>query len=648
MNKFLSTAIAALTLLLMFAFAAPPVAADENIIRVPEEYPTIQAAIDAASPGDVVLVAPGTYTESITLKSGVTVRGSGADVTVIDGSRVRDAVLAREIAESTITGFTIIGGRLSGIRNDRSSMIIENNIIHGGSTGSVVFDGSDGVSLVRNNVITNTRGSGILGIGTPVTIVNNVIIRNGSSGIEFWGSPITVTNNTIANNSGSGIVLRANTSATITNNVITGNVDYGICSASQSNIISISYNDVWGNGVYYDGVSPGPGDISADPLFVNPAAGDYHLQDCSPCIDAGTNDAPALPPTDFDGNPRIADGNWDGAAVVDMGAFEYQLFDTTPPVTGHELSGTQGNAGWWVSDVTVTLTATDDLSGVDKTMFRIDGGEWQMYSVPFIVGGDGTHSVGYYSVDIAGNEEAIKSIEVKIDTTLPVSSVNQIENCCQEIPFVVSATATDALSGVGSVELYYRSSTNGGNWSEWKLYGVDNEEPYEWSFTAPDGSGLYEFYSVAVDVAGNVEEAPEIADASCEIGAVIQATVDIKPDTLNLRSHDRWVWAYIELPPGYGVEHVRGRPYRLDVRVRGRLTPGQQETLDALTQEIEATLATVDIEIDAEGPRRGWPRGPVENRVEVRVRGYLSERGRHCSVSWSRNSGRRATGSKSA
>jgi hypothetical protein len=42
------------------------------------------------------------------------------------------------------------------------------------------------------------------------------------------------------------------------------------------------------------------------------------------CIDAGSNAAPAIPPTDKDDNPRIIDGNNDGVATVDMGAYEYQ------------------------------------------------------------------------------------------------------------------------------------------------------------------------------------------------------------------------------------------------------------------------------------------------------------------------------------
>ena len=66
----------------------------------------------------------------------------------------------------------------------------------------------------------------------------------------------------------------------------------------------------------------GGGNITHDPAFVNPAAGDFHLRCGSPCIDAGTN-LSAIITHDLDGHPRPLDGNGDGIAAFDLGAFEF-------------------------------------------------------------------------------------------------------------------------------------------------------------------------------------------------------------------------------------------------------------------------------------------------------------------------------------
>jgi len=59
--------------------------------------------------------------------------------------------------------------------------------------------------------------------------------------------------------------------------------------------------------------------------------GDLHLGAGSPADDSGTNSAISLP-TDLDGNPRVIDGDGDGTATVDMGAYEFQLLDLYIPL----------------------------------------------------------------------------------------------------------------------------------------------------------------------------------------------------------------------------------------------------------------------------------------------------------------------------
>lgn len=82
--------------------------------------------------------------------------------------------------------------------------------------------------------------------------------------------------------------------------------------------------------------------------------------------------------------------------------------DTTPPVTTCTLTGTQ-QGGVYISPVEVTLTATDDSSGVDYTKYKVDTGNWTTYAVPFTVSDDGAHTVYFYSVDKVGNTETEKS-----------------------------------------------------------------------------------------------------------------------------------------------------------------------------------------------------------------------------------------------
>ena len=88
--------------------------------------------------------------------------------------------------------------------------------------------------------------------------------------------------------------------------------------------------------------------------------------------------------------------------------FIWKYIDATPPVTTCFFDG-EMNGDIYISDVTVTLTAIDDHSGVDYTMYKLDSGVWTTFTAPFVVSADGVHTVLFYSVDNAGNIEAEKS-----------------------------------------------------------------------------------------------------------------------------------------------------------------------------------------------------------------------------------------------
>lgn len=92
--------------------------------------------------------------------------------------------------------------------------------------------------------------------------------------------------------------------------------------------------------------------------------------------------------------------------VGNNGSFGEHVFniDTTAPVTICTLAGVlEGDV--YISNVTVTLDATDELSGVQVTMYKRNDGAWDVYSEAFVVSDSGQHTVYYYSIDTADNEE---------------------------------------------------------------------------------------------------------------------------------------------------------------------------------------------------------------------------------------------------
>ena len=93
--------------------------------------------------------------------------------------------------------------------------------------------------------------------------------------------------------------------------------------------------------------------------------------------------------------------------------------DTAPPITSYKLDGKlEGDI--YRSNVTVTLDAIDYGSGVDYTTYKLDDGEYEVYGTPFVVSGDGEHTVCFYSVDNAGNIEEEKTCAFTIECPIKI------------------------------------------------------------------------------------------------------------------------------------------------------------------------------------------------------------------------------------
>jgi len=103
-----------------------------------------------------------------------------------------------------------------------------------------------------------------------------------------------------------------------------------------------------------------------------------------------------------------------------------ERLDTLVPTTTAILSGEQGLANWFKSDVAVSLSAQDNAGGlgVDYTMFRLNDEDWQQYLIPLLFSNEGHYKVEFYSADNDENIEAVNNVEFDIDKTPPLASIS--------------------------------------------------------------------------------------------------------------------------------------------------------------------------------------------------------------------------------
>jgi hypothetical protein len=292
--------------------------------------------------------------------------------------------------DGTLAPVTRYGG---GVYCYASSPIIRNNIIDwntayqdGGSGygGGICCRANGCAPTVSSNLIglnQSNWGGGIYCVNSSPKILNNVIESNTAhtylgdagygGGIRCVTSPALIINNTIDNNDGkehgAGISFDESRAYLINNIISNSRSSEGIFIECYSDTAYISYCDFWANnwGDFGGVVILGLGDTTwgenrngtpCDTFYnilENPNYVDgYHLDSSSACIDAGDNNAPALPPTDFDGNERVVDGNGDDSAFVDMGAYEYQPEGSggLGKIVGGDREDTETNASSGIAD----------------------------------------------------------------------------------------------------------------------------------------------------------------------------------------------------------------------------------------------------------------------------------------------------------
>jgi hypothetical protein len=329
----------------------------------------IQDAIDAANPGDTVLVTNGVYNSGVQIRNGIynglggpytvtltnrisvtnaiTVQSvNGAGATVIDGAGlVRCAYLTGGAA---LTGFTLTNGfgpsgpdfRLGGgvASESTNDATVSNCVIIGnqnvGAFGPtlnnciVCFNIEGARQCNLNHCAVSTNGPMYGGAGAYMCILNNCIVEGNSATFGGAGGALscTLSNCVVRYNHsyrfGGGVYGSTLYNCTVVSNINDSADGGGACLSQLTNCIV--YDNTLPNHnactLAYCCTIPlsGTGSFTNAPLFVDESGGNFHLQSNSPCINAG-NDAYVFPTTDLDGKPRISGG------TVDIGAYEYQF-----------------------------------------------------------------------------------------------------------------------------------------------------------------------------------------------------------------------------------------------------------------------------------------------------------------------------------
>ena len=245
--------LAALAIVIgVFAFQTARQSEAGNLITVPGDYATIQAAIDAAKPGDVIQVSAGIYAENLTLNKPVSLVAESFDqinpannLTIIDGGGGATTILIPPglTQMPAIRGFVIRNG-IDAIQAS-SEFIVEYNFLH--SATNLISYQKGGGGFNRNNIYFNASGNAIRldNIDRPILIENNRIMYSGGDGIEISLQNINIPpalieihiwNNMILGNREDGIQLidhagdpqDTNRRFVITGNLIANNKKAGI------------------------------------------------------------------------------------------------------------------------------------------------------------------------------------------------------------------------------------------------------------------------------------------------------------------------------------------------------------------------------------------------------------------------------------
>ncbi|MFQ5613249.1 MAG: endo alpha-1,4 polygalactosaminidase [Anaerolineae bacterium] len=323
---------------------------------------------------------------------------SGTDTFEVKNNHIHDGGPGTNGGE----GITIKGGATNG-------KIYKNHVhdITSGQRTCLYVDGWGGAQATANieiyqNVLHNC-GAGITlasedgSLVRDIKIYNNIVYGNQSNGLEIgnWGEAgilvrpvqsITFTNNTVYRNGygtwGGGFY---NENPDVQNIVVRNNI-FSQNSVSQlvnesTAALTVDYNLIDGTQEYTYAIS-GTNYVEGNPLFVNAAAANFHLQANSPAIDSGS--AVGAPNNDYEGNVRPQDGDENGSAAYDIGAYERPVLNERVYLPLVVKNFTALSSNWWQPSVNTRW-------------------QWQLANLPV----DPSFDVEMYDIDLFDNEASV-------------------------------------------------------------------------------------------------------------------------------------------------------------------------------------------------------------------------------------------------
>jgi hypothetical protein len=420
---------------------------------------TIPLAIADATSGDTIRLGSGAYTDGpYVLPAGVSLRGSGAG-TGTSATKLSLAAGAQKYV--TVNGGTVAdlrvdmstGNGATGIASTNGT--VDNVVVFGpGATssngleaqGSQVHDATVNVTDGSGNTAVRSLGGNLLysdstwnggAVGyrlvSGTDTVSRVTVNLADTAISVEGGTLNIDDSVIdlgttgqtglqakptgpadaiananhltvvgGNGTSRGIAADANGVGTLTatvaltNSIVRGPATSLVRSAVGDDTANFTVSRSDYQTTSATAPADGGGNLNIDPSFVNAGGGDYRLRATSPVIDKGASSGAAV---DRGGNGRSFDGNKDGTAVPDMGA--YELRDVTAPTT----VVTAGPSGP-TKDNTPVFTFRSGADAVFEC--QIDGSPFQACSSPVTTTPlpDGAHTFTIRAHDEVFNIEA--------------------------------------------------------------------------------------------------------------------------------------------------------------------------------------------------------------------------------------------------